>query len=231
MTIYQNLFAYLNGNSLEAENIVLQGCDRPFLIGSEDISNSLLIQHSQDVYQIGFPYLKPTDLEEHDDRCQTELKIEIGDQEYSLFITDEVIDEEAIEDESKLKEWLGTPKEKRLDTSIGILLQNFNGLFSHQDLWSMRQGNTAWINLHYLPKYLAEFNLTEASLPLIISLEKQYELSRKLRTITPNLRHQLRRKAELMSISRIQEMDSIVCGIIFVALDLLQRKRRERNSS
>ncbi len=208
MKFYQNLFAYFNGNNLEAENIVLQGCDRPILIGSEDISNSLLIKHSQDVYEIGFPYLKPTDLEEHDDRCQAELKIEIGDQEYSLFITDEVIDEEAIEDEAKLKEWLGTPKEKRPDTSIEILLQNFTGLFSHQDLWSVRQGNTDGINLHYLPKYLAEFNLTEASLPLIISLEKQYELSRKLGTITPNLRHQLRRKSELMSISRIQEMDS-----------------------
>ena len=208
MKIYQNLFAYLNGISLAAENIVLQGCDRPILISSENISNSLLIKRSQDVYEIGFPYLKPTDLEEHDDRCQAELKIEIGDREYSLFITDEVIDEEAIEDEAKLKEWLGTPKEKRLDTSIEILLQNFTGLFSHQDLWSVRQGNTAWINLHYLPKYLAEFDLSEASLPLIISLEGQYELSRKLRTITPKLRHQLRRKAELMSISRIQEMDS-----------------------
>jgi hypothetical protein len=206
--IYQNLFAYLNGNSIAAENMVLPGCDRPILVSSEDISNSLLIKHSQDVYEIGFPYLKPADLEEHDDRCQTELKIEISDREYSLFITDEVIDEEAIEDEAKLKEWLGTPKEKRLDTSIEILLQNFTGLFNYQDLWSLREGNTAWINLHYLPKYLADFNLNEASLPLIISLEKQYELSRNLRTITPNLRHQLRRKAELMSISRIQEMDS-----------------------
>ena len=208
MKIYQNLFAYLNGDSIAAENIVLQGCDRPILVSNENVSNSLLIKHSQDVYEIGFPYLKPIDLEEHDDRYQTELKIAIGDREYSLFITDEVIDEEAIEDEAKLEEWMSTPKEKRLDTAIEILLQNFTGLFSHQDLWSMRQGNTAWINLHYLPNYLAEFNLTEASLPLIISLEKQYELSRKLRTITPNLRHQLRRKAELMSIGRIQEMDS-----------------------
>ena len=208
MKIYQNLFAYLNGDSLEAENTVLHGYDRPILIIDSNVKNSCLIRHNNNVYEIGFPYLKPIDLEQHDDRCQAELKIEINDIEYSLFITDEVIDEEAIEEEAKLKEWLGTSKEKQLNTSIGVFLQNFNGLFNNRNLWSNRQGNTAWINLHYLPIYLSQFNISEASLPLVISLEKQYELSRKLRTITPKLRHQLRRKAQLMSIGRIQEMDS-----------------------
>ena len=208
MKIYQNLFAYLNDDSLEAENTVLHGCDRPILIIDSDVKNSGLIQHSKNIYEIGFPYLKPTDLAQHDDRTQTELKIEVDNLEYSFFVTDEVIDEEAIEDEAQLKEWLGTPKEKRLNTSIGVLLKNFNGLFNNKNLWSNRQGNTAWINLHYLPEYLSQFDISEASLPLVISLEKQYELSRKLRTITPKLRHQLRRTAELMPIGRIQEMDS-----------------------
>jgi hypothetical protein len=206
--IYQNLFAYLNGDSLEVENTVLQGCDRPILIIDSDVKNSVLIQHSQNIYEIGFPYLKPTDLEQHDDRCQTELKIEIDDLEYLLFVTDEVIDAEAIEDETQLKEWLGTPKEKQLNTSIGVLLQNFNGLFNNKNLWRLLQKDNAGINLHYLPRYLSRFDVNEASLPLVVSLENQYELSRKLRTITPRLRHQLRRKAELISISRIQEMDS-----------------------
>ena len=204
MKIYQNLFAYLNDDSLEAENTVLHGCDRPILIINSDVKNSGLIQHSQNIYEIGFPYLKPTDLEQHDDRCQTELKIEVDNLEYLLFVTDEVIDEEAIEDEAQLKEWLGTPKEKQLNSSIGLLLKNFNDLFNK----SNRQGSNNQINLHYLPKYLSQFNVSEASLPLVVSLETQYELSRKLRTITPKLRHQLRRKAELMSIGRIQEMDS-----------------------
>ena len=208
MKIYQNLFAYLNGDSLEVENTVLQGCDRPILIINSDIKNSAVIKRNKDVYEIGFPYLKPTDLEQHDDRTQTELKIDIDNIEHSLFITDEVIDEEAIEDETQLKEWLGTAKEKRLNTSVGVLLQIFNGLFNNKNLWSYRQGNIPRVNLHYLPKYLYQLDIAEASLPLVISLEKQYELSRKLRTITPKLRHQLRRKAELMSISRIQEMDS-----------------------
>ena len=204
MKIYSNLFAYLNGDYLSAENTVLQGCDRPVAIDS-NVNNSLLIKHNENLYEIGFPYLKAADLEQHDDRCQTKLQIQTDTIEYSFFITDEVIDEEAIEDENQLKELLNSHKQKRLDTSVALLLQNFNNLFSNKDLWSSRQGN---INLHHLPEYLAKFNLSEASLPLVVSLEKQYELSRKLRTITPKLRHQLRRKAELMPIGRIQEMDS-----------------------
>ena len=189
---------------MEVENTVLHGCDRPILTLNSDVKNSTLIHRGKNIYEIGFPYLKPTDLEQHDDRCQTELKIEIDDLEYLLFITDEVIDAEAIEDETQLNEWLDTPKEKQLNSSIGLLLQNFNGLFNKSD----RLKSNNQINLHYLPKYLAEFDVSEASLPLVVSLERQYELSRKLRTITPKLRHQLRRKAELMSIGRIQEMDS-----------------------
>lgn len=207
MKLYQNLFAYLNGDSLEAENTVLQGCDRPILVIDSEISNYLLTKRDCNTYEIGFPYLKPTDLEQHDDRCQTELTITTEAGEYSLLLTDEVIDEKAIEDEAQSKEWLGTDKEKRLNTSIEILLQNFNGLFKHKNLRNKRQ-SIAGINLHYLPEYLSQFDIAEASLPLVISLERQYELSRKLRTIAPKLRHQLRRKAELMSISRIQEMDS-----------------------
>ena len=207
MKIYQNLFAYLNDDSLEAENTVLHGCDRPILIINSDVKNSVFIQHSQNIYEIGFPYLKPTDLEQHDDRCQTELKIEVDNLEYLLFVTDEVIDEEAIEDEAQLNEWLNSSKKQRINTSIELLLQIFNGLFN-KNLWSNRQRNRDGINLHYLPEYLSQFDIAQASLPLVISLERQYELSRKLRTITPKLRHQLRRKAELMPIGRIQEMDS-----------------------
>ena len=207
MKIYQNLFAYLNDDSLEAENTVLHGCDRPILIINSDVKNSVFIQHSQNIYEIGFPYLKPTDLEQHDDRCQTELKIEVDNLEYLLFVTDEVIDEEAIEDEAQLNEWLNSSKKQRINTSIELLLQIFDGLFN-KNLWSNSQRNRDGINLHYLPEYLSQFNIAEASLPLVVSLENQYKLSRKLRTITPKLRHQLRRKAELIPIGRIQEMDS-----------------------
>ena len=68
MKLYPNLFAYLNGDCLETEHTVLQGCDRPILIVESDVKNALLIQHQQNIYEIGFPYLKPTDLEQHGDR-------------------------------------------------------------------------------------------------------------------------------------------------------------------
>ena len=207
MKIYPNLFAYLNGDRLLAENTVLHGCDRPILIVDSDAKNSSLIEHNNNVYEIGFPYLKAADLEQHDDRCQAELQIEINNTNHSFFITDEVIDEEAIEDENQLKELLKSHRKQRLDTYVALLLQNFNSLFDNKDLWNSRQGK-AEINLLHLPEYLAKFDFYEASLPLVVSLEKHYELSRKLQTITPKLRHQLRRKAELMSIGRIQEMDS-----------------------
>ena len=136
MKIYQNLFAYLNGNSLAAENIVLQGCDRPILTVESDVKNILLIQHGkrqQNIYEIGFPYLKLTDVEQHSNRFQTELKIEIDNLEHSLLVSDEVIDEEAIEDEVQLKEWLGSDKKERVNTSVEVLLQMFNGLSNNKN--------------------------------------------------------------------------------------------------
>ena len=106
MKVYPNLFAYLNGDNSVAEKIVLQGCDRPSFTINSDVNNSLLIKHNDNLYEIGFPYLKILDSKQYDERHQAELQIEIDNFKYSFFITDEVIDEEAIEDENQLKEWL-----------------------------------------------------------------------------------------------------------------------------
>ncbi|MBE9168940.1 DUF2357 domain-containing protein [Pleurocapsales cyanobacterium LEGE 06147] len=211
MKIFPNLFVYLNADNLEAKNIVLHGCDRPILIldPNESIAqNPLLIYHGDRLYEIGFPYLKPSDLEHYEYRCQSELSLSINEVEYLFYITDEVIDKAAIEDETQLEEWLDKPWSNRLDNSVSSLLQKFNGVFTSKDLWSCRLGDLAWINLHHLSNYLSKFDSSEASLPLVISLDRQYKLARKLREITLKLRHQLRRKAELMPIGRIQEMDS-----------------------
>jgi hypothetical protein len=211
LKIYHNLFAYLNGDCLEAKNTVLHGCDRPILVldPNESIAqNPLLIHHSDRLYEIVFPYLKPSDLEHYEYRCQAELLLSINEVEDLFYITDEVIDQAAIGDETQLKEWLDKPWKNRLDNSVSSLLQNFNWIFTSKDSWSCRQGDRAEINLHHLPEYLSQFNFSEANLPLVISLERQYELARKLREIGTKMRHQLRRKAELMPIGRIQEMDS-----------------------
>ena len=109
-------------------------------------------------------------------------------------------------DENQFEEWLSDYQENILDTSVALLIQNFNNLFDNKDLGNSRQGKN--IDLYLLPKHLANFDFSQASLPLVVSLETQYKLASKLRTITPKLRHQLQRKAELMPIGRIQEMDS-----------------------
>lgn len=211
MKIFPNLFAYLNGNHLEAKNLVLHGCDRPILVldSNEFIAqNPLLIHHGDRFYEISFPYLKSSDLEHYEYRCQSELLLSINEIEYLFGITDEVIDKAAIEDEIKLEEWLAQSWGNRLNNSVSLLLPNLNGIFKNQELWSDRQGNLAKIDLYKLSDYLSKFDSSEASVPLVISLERQYELARKLREIAPKMRHQLRRKAELMPIGQIQEMDS-----------------------
>lgn len=200
MKVYSNLFAYLNDSDCVTEFSPLHSCDRPIVLLDRDesmSSNSLLISHENRVYEIGYPHLNPSDLHHHDNYLLFELVLVINNIHYSLKITDEILDEETIEDENILEEWLNSPWNNLLDSSVSQLLQIFNGLFKGKQ-----------INLYQLPEDLSQFNLVEATLPLIISLERRYELTRKLRDITPKLRTQLRRQAELISIGRIQEMDS-----------------------
>ena len=205
MKLYHNIFAYLNGVT-PISHTELQGSNRPILVLDNDESisaNSLLIPHGK-VYEVGFPYLKPTNLQ-NCNQLQFEFDLIVNEVHHWLQITDEVIDEGAIESEKQLEEW---NNQHLLDSSVALLIQSDIGLLSDKRLWDERRGNLAKIDLHQLPEYLYQFDFAEATLPLVISLERQYELTRKLREITPKLRHQLRRQAELMSIGRIQEMDS-----------------------
>jgi hypothetical protein len=211
MKLYPNLFAYLNRELPIANTTVLHGRDRPILTldSKESIySNSLLIPHNNLVYEIGFPYVKLSDWQHHNCLWQFELVLIINEIHHSLQITDEVLDEGAIEEEKQLEEWKKSQWSELLDNSVALLLQSYIGLFTSKKLWSDRTGEIAKIRLERLPEYLDKFNVSDATLPLVISLERQYELTRKLREIALKLRHQLRRQAELISIGRIQEMDS-----------------------
>lgn len=211
MKLYSNLFAYLNREIPIAKNTVLHGCNRPIAVLEDDElihSNSLLILHENQVYEIVFPYLKLSDWQHHNCHLQFELVLVINETHHLLQITDEVFDEGAIEEEKKLEEWKNSQFSDLLDNSVALLLQSYISLFTNKKFWSDRTGDLAKIRLYQLPEYLAKFNVSDTTLPLVISLERQYELTRKLREIAPKLRHQLRRQAELMSIGRIQEMDS-----------------------
>ena len=211
MKIYPNLFAYLNQEASSINASILHGCNRPILTldNTELISvTSQLIPHSNLVYEIGFPYLKLSDWQHHNCQLQFDLVLNINQTHHSLLITDEVLDEGVIEEEKQLEEWKNSQWSNILDGSISLLLQSYTGLFTSKDLWSQRTGELAKIRLSKLSNHLENFNVADATLPLIISLEKRYELVQKLRAIEPKLRHQLRRQAELMSIGCIQEMDS-----------------------
>ena len=133
MKVYPNLFAYLNGDYLSPETTVFRGCDRPIVTIDSNVNNSLLIKHNDNLYEIGFPYLKILDSKQYDERHQAELQIELDNLKYSFFITDEVIDEEAIEDENQLKEWLKSHQEKYLDSSVNLLIENCQELFSDEN--------------------------------------------------------------------------------------------------
>ena len=210
MKLYHNLFAYLNQTSDEVA--ILAASDRPILVlNSQEIlkdNNPLLIKRGDSVYEVGFPYINPTDLAHQSRQLLAEIALIVSGEHKSIKISDQVIDQGAIEDEKKLEEWGNSDLGKNIDKSVGLLLQIFNNLLGGSHIWHKKQGNSARVYVTNLNKHLAKFNFATASLPLIVTLERRYELTRKLREITPKLRYQLRRQAELVPLGRIQEMDS-----------------------
>jgi hypothetical protein len=214
MQIYPNLFAYLNQDRPLETNQIIHGRNRPVVVLTNDeelkLNQPLLLclKPQCNEYEIAIPYLHATDLEHHQHELFYSLLIATNQHGYTLLLTDEVIDEASFESEEQLTEWKNSQWCKYLDRSVAELLQVLIGLLGNDQLWSNRQGNQAEIRLLELLNHLSEVDLKEANLPLLIWLERKYELSQKLRQITPKMRHQLRRKAELMPIGRIQEMDT-----------------------
>ncbi len=86
------------------------------------------------------------------------------------------------------------------------MIQLFVGLFT--SLFGYQKKSLPLILLTQLEEKLENVNVDEANIPIVISLERRYQLRRKLDAIASKLRHQLRRQAELMPVSRIQEMDA-----------------------
>ncbi|MGB3206094.1 MAG: DUF2357 domain-containing protein, partial [Crinalium sp.] len=122
-----------------------------------------------------------------------------------LHITDEVLDAETCTSKSQEEE-LKTEFGWRVDHHTTDAINTAVGLFSR--LFGNRgKGSTEIALLNIIP-VLEELSREDAKLPPIVAIERQYQLRRKLEIITSKLRSQLRRKAELMPISKIQEMDT-----------------------
>lgn len=208
MKIYPSLFAYLNGCEPLPLNTLLQARDRPIisLDSEEHLSEQpLLIPVGEEVYEVGFPYLKPADIAHHNNQLEYVFNLSVNGQSCALRITDEVLDLDTIKEESKLSEWeekLG----ERLDNTTTLLIRLLVGMFT--TFFSEQMTRQPKVLVLQLQEKLDTVNVDEANIPLVISLERRYQLRRKLEVISSKLRHQLRRQAELMPVGRIQEMDA-----------------------
>jgi|GEM_PF-731883 hypothetical protein len=231
MKIYPNLFAYLNAiihsppskivenldlslkdrerfEQLHLNNLVtdapqLKASQRPIIVLEEPIESLpyWFIPLTDGVYEIGFPYLQPNDLQHHNFELKCVLNLDISGKSYTLYVSDEVLDLETIQEEVEIQKWenrLGG----RLDKTTAELIRLFIGMFAEI------LGRDGEVLLTELVDKLESVNIEDANLPIVISLDKKYQLHRKIEAIGDKLRHQLRRQAELMSVGKIQEMDS-----------------------
>jgi len=207
MKIYTNFFAYLIGEQTFFPER-LSGSDRPVIILEEGeiISEpSWLIPLGDKTYEIAFPYLKPGDKIPEKYDLAHNFNLDISGSTYTLKVTDEILDSETIKEENQIPEWqklLGERLTQTTSNLIRLLVGMFNNIFRRNQV---KQTN---ILLIYLPEKLNSFSIQDANLPIVVSLDRRYQLRHKLEIMTEKLRHHLRRQAELMSVGKIQEMDS-----------------------
>ena len=203
MQYYSSLFAYLNGTVEESTLLRLQCRDRPILRLSQPVDEPFLIPVSASeghLYEAAFAYLKPEDLQEDCDRLEQVKELQLAGATWTLILNDEVIDRHAVE-EDHLKNW-----DACLDAQDSI----YQSLLVLIGLWgnAMREPRSQQLQIMRLPERLKQFDAEAARQPLIISLEEQFQLKKKLELIASKLRSQLNRQTELMPVGRIQEMDA-----------------------
>lgn len=208
MKLYPSLFAYLNNCPPVPKSTLLHASARPIIVidAKEDCSNQFLIPISDGVYEIAFPYLKPTEIQHENIQLEYIYNLSsICKKSYKLCVTDEVLDLETIKEENELPEWESKLGE-RLDNTVALLIRLFVGLFTN--LFGYQKTSQSIILLTHLQEKLDNVNVDEANIPIVISLERRYQLRRKLDVLASKLRHQLKRQAEFISLGRIQEMDA-----------------------
>lgn len=207
MQLYPSIFAYLNQQEVKV-NHLFEAKDRPYLVlEADDILSPcpMLIDQTDRVYEIGFPWFTPTDLQHNNSQLDKQLTLEINLHLSVLKIRGQVLDSATIEDDKQLEEW----KKKlgdRLDDKVAQLLQIFTGLC--EKIFAEKVGKNQKVRVLELPKKFQQFQTADAVKPLIIALLNKYNLDKNLQIISPKLRQQLRRKAELMPVGNIQEMDA-----------------------
>jgi hypothetical protein len=217
MRLYRHLADYLQDQPCDlnaTKPLQLRGSDRPFLVlddGDELTKNDpFLIKRQSHVYEIGFPFVKIEEWEKHQDSEEISKSINLitkSGLEINFDLADEVLDKTQIStDEDKLKQLeqqLGKKCDRHTSEAIGL----FIGLFDHL-LGKHKNQKSASCPLLKIPDLLQELSQQDARLPLILALNRRYELRHKLELIAPKLRSHLTRTAEMVPIAKIQEMDA-----------------------
>lgn len=220
MLIYASLTDYLQDKPCLDSLPQLRGSDRPFLVlkGDEELSKEypFLIERQPKIYEMGFPWVQVADWEQQKAISQKlsqkaisqKLSIEINTGEIiELNLADEVLDETQISNDENEVEKLRKELGKRCDRITADTIALFIGLFdslSGED----KHGSLSPCFLINIPQLLVEISKEDAKLPLVLALNRRYELRHKLEMIAPKLRSQLNRKAEMIPLGRIQEMDA-----------------------
>lgn len=217
MRLYRHLADYLQNQPYDlnaATPLQLRGSDRPFLVlddGDELPKHyPFLMERQSRVYEIGFPFVKIEEWEKHQDSEKISQPINLitkSGLEINFDLADEVLDKTQIStDEDKVKQLeqqLGRKCDRHTSEAIGL----FIGLFDHL-LGKHKNQKKASCSLLKIPELLQELSQQDARLPLVLALNRRYELRHKLELIAPKLRSQLTRTAEMVPIAKIQEMDA-----------------------
>ncbi len=216
MKIYAHLFAYITqaesinlSNSL-GESVDLEGRNRPVLVLDSPRNFNFLpsdlpvAEIQKNVYEIGFPYLNSENFLKNHRRAHYPLQPSHG-QTITLRITDEILNAQTCESESQEQE-LKAQFTWRIDHQTTDAINRGVGLFHR--LFKGAGGRIVTQPLLAIQSVLTEMNQEDAKLPPIVALERKYQLRRKLDLIGSKMRSQLRRQAEMMPVSKIQEMDA-----------------------
>lgn len=209
MLFYASLTDYLFNRPWEfnPDNpLYLRGLDRAVLVLEKETLKSeynFLIKRGEGVYEIGFPWVKVEDWESN--KSLTKSVIIETNQEDTFYLTleDEIFDETQITNDENLALHLQEELGKKCDRDTAEIISLFISLFRissanyRQPLYPLT-----------ITDSLTQLSQEDARLPLVLALNKRYELRHKLQLIAPKLRSQLNRKAEMIPLGNIQEMDA-----------------------
>lgn len=213
MKIYANLGTYLQNEPLQLLDAVLDSADRPILVldNDEELSQTpgfLIPLEDKNSYEIGFPLVSISDWDSYQILCQkSSLKLQKNNEEtsFKISIKDLILDSTQVNDESthnRLNNELNNSYDRHTAETIAVFIGLFQGMRSGRRIKQIK------FPLLNLPEYFHELSSEDARLPLVVSLDRRYELRHKLESITTKLRSQLNRTVEMIPLARIHEMDA-----------------------